>query len=303
VPGTTQDVVTVGDQWTLTVPAGGASARLQGPRPVVIRAADHSTITDAFLGSTHALVVSEDRLAADPDRAVLVDLASGRTRTLDGRSTPPTSVGGTWALGPDTLAHATAGKAGEYCVTWLALGTLRPEGRYCVPPRNGLSRASITDDGATLMRFDAHRPSCRTLLMRTGSRIAPLPGVAACHGWDSALLPGGAVWSVIPKERRVEVAHVFAHTAAGWFDLGRGTSGSLAVCAGAAYFVRDPATRQDPATLLRWDPATATLSTVFASKGRGNAFLSPPRCGGDHLTVTAFSAAGDQQVTAAVGAP
>ena len=108
---------------------------------------------------------------------------------------------------------------------------------------------------------------------------------------------------MIPKERRVEVAHVFAHTSSGWFDLGRGTSGSLVACAGAAYFVRDPATRQDPATLLRWDPAAATLSTVFASKGRGNAFLSPPRCGGDHLTVTAFSSAGDQQVTAAVGAP
>ena len=108
---------------------------------------------------------------------------------------------------------------------------------------------------------------------------------------------------MIPRERRIEAAHFYAHSSHGWYDLGPGTSGSLVACAGAAYFVRDPATRHDPARLLRWDPATDTLTTVFASKGRGNAFLSPPRCGGDHLTVTALSSAGDQQVTATVGAP
>jgi hypothetical protein len=108
---------------------------------------------------------------------------------------------------------------------------------------------------------------------------------------------------VVPKERRVEAAHFYSHTDAGWFDLGPGTSGSLVACAGAAYFVRDPATKRDRATLLRWDPVAGSLSTAFASAGRGNAFLSPPRCGGDHLTVTAFSAAGDEQVTAPVRAP
>src|SRR4051812_150732 len=106
VPGSTENVVTVGDGWTLTVPNGGDSARLQGPKPFTIRAAEHSSITDAFLDDTHALVVDEDRLAADPDRAVLVDLASGRKTTLNGRSDPPTVVGGTWALGPDSLVHA-----------------------------------------------------------------------------------------------------------------------------------------------------------------------------------------------------
>ena len=248
-------------------------------------------------------MVSEDKLAQTPDRATLVDLATGRTRRLDGTSTPPTSVGGTWALGPDTLAHATAGPQRSYCVTWLSLDTLRRAGATCVPPRNGLSRAAITPDGATLMRFDAHHPSCRTLLLRTGATTSPLPGVTDCKGWDSAAMPGGAVWSVIPKERRIEAAHFFAHTATGWYDLGPGASGSLVACAGAAYFARDPASNHDPATLLRWDPRSSTLSVVFASQGRGSAFLSAPRCGGDHLTVTAFSSAGDQQVTAAVSAP
>ncbi len=303
VPGSTRDEVTVSGDWTLTVPSDGDSARLAGPHSRTIAAGTHSSISDAFLDGTHALVVSEDDLARTPDVATLVDLASGRTTTLDRTSRPPTSVGGTWALGPASLAHATAGPDRRYCVAFLDLDSGRPDGRYCVPPRNGLSRASITDGGTTLMRFDAQRPSCRTLLTRSGARFTPLPGVTPCKGWDSTSVPGGTVWSVVAKERRIEAAHVFSHTSAGWFDLGRGTSGTLVACAGAAYFVRDPATRQDPAALLRWDPAQHALATVFTSTGRGNAFLSPPRCGGDHLTVTAFAAAGDQQVTAAVGAP
>ncbi len=303
VPGSTRDEVTVGGGWTLTVSSGGDSARLEGPHSRTIAAGPHSSISDAFLDGTHALVVSEDDLARTPDVATLVDLASGRPTILDRTSTPPTSVGGTWALGPTSLAHATAGPHGRYCVVFLRLDSGRPDGRTCVPPRNGLSRASITDDGTTLMRFDAQHPSCRTLLTRAGARFTPLPGVTPCKGWDSTSVRGGVVWSVVPKERRVEAAHFLSHTSAGWFDLGRGTSGTLVACAGAAYFVRDPATRKDPAALLRWDPAHHALATVFTSKGHGNAFLSPPRCGSDHLTVTAFSAAGDQQVTAALGAP
>ena len=303
VPGSTRDEVTVGGDWRLTLPSGGDSARLEGPHSRTIAAGPHSSISDAFLDGTHALVVSEDDLARTPDVATLVDLAAGHATTLDRTSDPSTSVGGTWALGPTSLAHATAGPNRRYCVVFLDLDSGRPDGRYCVPPRNGLSRASITDDGTTLMRFDAQHPSCRTLLTRAGARFTPLPGVTPCKGWDSTSVRGGVVWSVVPKERRVEAAHFLSHTSAGWFDLGRGTSGTLVACAGAAYFVRDPATRQDPAALLRWDPAHHALATVFTSKGHGNAFLSPPRCGGDHLTVTAFSAAGDQQVTAALGAP
>jgi hypothetical protein len=301
VPGPTGNTVTVGGAWTLTVVQGGDRARLSGPRPRTFAAGTRSSITDAFLDDTHALVVSEDDLAETPDVATLVDLGSGRARRLDRTTSPPTSVGGTWALGPSLLAHATAGPARSYCVAFVALDTGRTEARTCVPPHHGFSRAALTPDGDTVMRFDAQRPSCRTLLARAGPTFAPLPGVTACKGWDSAALPGGTAWSVIPKERRIEVAHFYAHAADGWYDLGIGTSGSLVACAGAAYFVRDPATRHDPATLLRFDPRDSTLATVFASRGRGNAFLSAPRCGGDHLTVTAFAEAGDQQVTVRLG--
>ena len=52
---------------------------------------------------------------------------------------------------------------------------------------------------------------------------------------------------------------------------------------------------------MRWSPQDSRLSIAYQSKGTGNAFLSPPRCGGTHLTVTAYSQAGDEQVTTSLG--
>jgi hypothetical protein len=109
------------------------------------------------------------------------------------------------------------------------------------------------------------------------------------------------VWSVVPKDRRIEVAHFYAHTDGGWYDLGPGTSGSLVTCAGSAFFTRDPASHHDPATLMRWSPQSSSLTIAYETPGTGNAFLSPPRCGGTHLTVTAYSQAGDEQVTTSLG--
>jgi hypothetical protein len=301
VPGSTADLVTVGDDWTLTVPNGGDSGRLRGRRSMTIPAADHSSIPDAFLDDSHALVVDEDRLAADPDRAVLVDLASGRMTTLDGRSDPPTVVGGTWALGPESLVHATSGAGRRYCLAIVDLSDGSGTTGWCAAPRHGFSRASVTDDGTTLMTFDDHHPSCRTLNTVEGSELTPLPGVTRCKGWDSAVLSGTAVWSEVPKERRIEAAHFYAHTERGWWDLGPGTSGSLVVCAGSAFFTRDPASGTDPARLMRWSPDDDGLTVAYDSKGTGNAFLAPPRCGGTHLTVTAYSQAGDEQVTTSLG--
>jgi hypothetical protein len=312
VPGPTGSLVTVGDGWTLTVMHGGRAARLAGPHPRTIRAGDHASITDAFLDAHHALVVSEDRLAQDADRATLVDLSTGRAGILDDRAKPPTVSGGTWALGPTSLVHATSGPHHRYCLALVDLASGQvTSGRHtpgqtgdtgwCAPPRHGFSQATITADGTTMMTFDAHHPSCRSLNVVHGSRLSPLSGVTRCRGWDSALLGDTTVWSVVPNEHRIEAARFFAHTDTGWYALGRGTSGSLVACAGAAYFTRDPASRTDPATLLRWSPTDAELTVAYSSQATGNAFLSPPRCGGSHLTVTAYSDAGDVQVSADLG--
>jgi len=301
VPGGTKPQVTVGGRWTLTVATGGHSARLAGPHPRTIQAGDHASITDAFLDGDHALVVSEDRLAQDPDVATLVDLGTGRATTLDRSSDPPTVVGGTWALGPRTVVHATSGPHRSYCVATVDLTSGSGSTGWCAEPRHGFSRAAVNGTTTTMMTFDNHHPSCRTVGVVAGTDVTPLPGVTPCKGWDSALTDAGAVWSVVPKERRIEVAHFYAHTATGWYDLGPGTSGSLVTCGGSSYFTRDPGSRTDPATLLRWSPDSARLSVVYATKGTGNAFLAPPRCGGTALTVTSFSQAGDEQVTTPVG--
>jgi hypothetical protein len=148
-----------------------------------------------------------------------------------------------------------------------------------------------------MMTFDDHHPSCRVLNSVAGAVLHPLPGVTRCKGWDSALLDGTTVWSVVPNDHRIDAAHFYAHTDGGWYDLGPGTSGSLVTCDGSAYFTRDPGSRTEPATLLRWSPADASLTVAYATTGTGNAFLSPPRCGGNHLTLTAYTSAGDAQVT------
>jgi len=301
VAGSTKDVVTVGDPWTLTVVAGGRTARLDGPHARTIRAGPHAGITDAFLDDSHALVVSEDRLAEQPDVATVIDLSNGRATTLDRTSRPPTVVGGTWALGPETVVHATSGPHRSYCLATVELASGRGSTGWCAEPRHGFSRAAINARTTTMMTFDDQRPSCRSLGEVSGADLTPLPGVTPCKGWDSSVTEAGAVWSVVPKERRIEVAHFYAHTAGGWYDLGPGTSGSLVTCGGSSYFTRDPGSRSDPATLLRWTPATAELSVVYESKGTGNAFLAPPRCGGSQLTVTSYSQAGDEQVTTPVG--
>lgn len=301
VKGSTNALVTTGDGWTLTIVPGAREAVLRGPRPLTVSAVAGFSITDAFLSDTHALVVQEDRQASRADRAVLVDLASGRQTTLDGRSDPPTVVGGTWALGPKTLLHATSGDQRRYCLATVDLADGSGSTGWCAEPRHGFRGAVLTDSGTSMLTFDDHHPSCRTVVQVSGSDLTPFPGVPECKGWDGAILDGTTVWSVVRNEHRIESARFYAHTDAGWYDLGPGTTGSLVTCAGNAYFTRDPAGRGDPATVMRWSPADHILSVAYESKATGHAFLSPLRCGGTHLTVTAYSQAGDEQVTASLG--
>ena len=104
----------------------------------------------------------------------------------------------------------------------------------------------------------------------------------------------------MPRANRIEEARFHARAEDSWFDLGPGTSGSLTWCAGAAYFVRDPQRDGDPARLLRWAPGEP-LTVAYETEGRGPAFLSAPRCGGDAISLSVLAESGDVQVTAAVG--
>ena len=301
VPGSVETTVVRGGPWSLSFPPDGHAARLQGPGATTIQAPERYRVTDAFLDSTHAVVVSQDSLEQRPAVADVVDLATGEQSRVDGRSDVPTTTGGTWALGEGLLLHASIGPARAYCLATVELASGRSQADWCAPKRHGFTSARITPAGTALMTFDDQQPSCRTVAAVEGASLTPFPGLPDCTAWEGLVLPDdGAVWSTIPSERRIEEARFHARIGDGYFDLGAGTSGTLTWCGGAAYFVRDPQADDDRARLLRWSPGGA-LDIVYESEGRGQAFLSEPRCGGDQITVTAFARSGDEQVTAPTG--
>lgn len=298
VPGPVRNTVTRSSEWTLTVRGNGAGWSLDGPTGSTGGEQSGWRVSDALLDQDWAVLVLQERTESQPSRAEVTELATGDTFTVDGSSDVPTTNGGTWALGDGRLLHATIGPGGSYCVAAVELATRESSLGWCAPKRHGFNGARIAPGGDSVLSFDAGRPSCRTLVALDGTEAVPFEGVDECVAWDGLRTGDGAVWSTIPDERRIEEAHFFASAAGERVDLGPGTAGSLVWCAGAAYFTRDPELDGDPATLVRWSP-TDGPDVVYESPG-GRAFLSQPRCGGDHLTITAAAEAGDEQVTAAL---
>ncbi|WP_167305902.1 hypothetical protein [Nocardioides euryhalodurans] len=294
VAGPVEDLVTVSGPWTLTQGEDGSSAELSGPDPRTVGAPAGFRITDTLIDGEYAVVVAGHEQETKPGIATVVELATGDVTRIDGSSDPATTNGGSWALGSGLLTHATVRK-GDYCLAVVDLVAGSSRLGPCAPPRSGFNNVTTTAAGTSAMTFDSGRPSCRTLNRVEGASFVPLAGVTDCVGWDSAVTEVAQVWSEIPDERRIEVAEFFTDDGNGTVELGPGTSGTLTWCGDAAYFVRDPQRDSDPARLVRVLDGEAEV--VYESPGTGRAFLSAPRCGGTDLTLTAFSAAGDEQVT------
>lgn len=298
VPGSVDTLVTRGGDWSLSIDETGTRAILDGPNRITIPAGERRRISDTLLNDSYAVVVSQDDLEERPSTATVTTLATGEQFVLDGESAEPTVNGGTWALGDDTLLHATTERSGPYCLASVDLEDQESEIAWCAPERHGFTDARVTPAAETLLTFDDGQPSCRTLVTLDDGRATPWTEAAECTGWDLARTDDGAIWSEIPKERRIEEAHFHAVHDEGSFDLGPGTSGSLTWCGDAAYFTRDPQGKGVPARLMRWDAGTLT---VAYEAPRGDGFLSEPRCGGSDITVTALTQGGDEQVTAPLG--
>lgn len=296
VEGPVRDSVTRNADWTLTVIGNGRGWSLDGPTASSGTGASDWKVSDALLDDSWAVVVLQDPTEAQPSRAEVTDLKTGDTFTIDGDSDVPTTNGGTWALGGGRLMHATIGPGRAYCVAAVNLFTQESTLSWCAPKRTGFTGGQHGPGGASVLSFDAGRPSCRTLIAITGTTGTPFDGVEECTAWDGLLTEDGQVWSVIPDEKRIEQAHFHATAGGEEADLGPGVAGSLTWCGDAAWFTRDPQTEGDPAALMRWSAADG-LSVAYESPG-GRAFLSEPRCGGDQITVTALAEGGDEQVTA-----
>ncbi len=306
VPGSTDALVTVAGDWTLTVATDGTRARLAGPRPTTVRAGAGRRISDAFLDEAYALVVAQDRREERPSVATAIDLATGDTRVLDGDGPVGTSSGGTWALGPGTAFYATIGIPAQpraYCLVSSDLPSGATLATWCAPKRQGFTNARIGADGElSMMTFDDSRPSCRTVLSMDGVTVGggeptPYDGPTECQAWEGVGLGAARVWTEVPDERRIEEARAYAGTADGVTELGEATSGSLLACGDAAYFSRD-AGDGDPGQVLRWQPDDGLQVVYRAPEATEGFIVAPLRCGGDHLTLTALTPAGDEQVSA-----
>ncbi|HET8962000.1 MAG TPA: hypothetical protein VFN12_16295 [Nocardioides sp.] len=302
VPQPATSTVTRGGPWTLTVNESSTLATFEGKRwRARFVGSERQRVSDAMIRGDWGVVVFQDEQETRPAEAHVVRLGAQSGRfTVDGSSDVPTTTGGTWALGEGTLVHATIGPRASYCLATVDLGTRASERTWCAERRHGYNGAQITPAGTSLMTFDDQQPSCRTVAQVSGHDLDPFEGVEDCLGWEGVLTGDGAVWSVVPKQTRVEAAHYYARDGDEYFDLGPGTSGTLVWCAGSAYFAQDPLRDGDPARLLRWT-ADRALEVVYETQGRGPAFLTEPRCGGDQVTVTALGKSGDEQVTAEVG--
>jgi hypothetical protein len=300
VPGPVEEDVTRSSTFTVTVTADNTTARIAGAQTLELGAGGRVQISTVLVDQQRVVVVMEDERAERGDEATIVD-TSGGTAVLDASSSPPTTVGGTWAMGRETVVHATVPDDGDYCLATVSLESGQGDSPWCAQERHGFRGAVISDAGLSVMSFDDRRPaSCATLLAIDGADATPFEGVTECRGWDAARLDDGAVWSEVPKPNRQEDADFHARVGDTTYDLGPGTTGSLVWCGGAAYFVRDPQADADPARLLRFSP-DGTLAVVYESASQGNAFLSVPRCGGDAITLTSYGDQGDEQVTADLG--
>ena len=299
VPGTVDDEVTASGAWTMRRLESGDRVELDGPRALTIDAPRDFRITDALIDGEYAVVVAEHERAEQPNQATVVELATGDRTVLDGGSAVPTTVGGTWALGSGLLVHATT-SGRDYCLATVDLLSGQSRRGPCVPPRHGVTNATVSPGGVTVMTFDDSRPSCRPLRRVVGTELEPIGGVEECRGWEAVTTETAALWGVVADERRVEASTLFADAGSGPVQVGPVTTGTLTWCGDAAYVVRDPQRDTDPARLLRV-ATDGTVEVVYESPGAGRAFLSAPRCGGTDLTVTAYTDEGDEQVTAPLG--
>ncbi|MGH3336028.1 MAG: hypothetical protein ACRDOZ_09435 [Nocardioides sp.] len=303
IPGPPTTTVTRSGPWTLTVNEGGTRATVEGGNwRARFVGGGRQRISDGLIAGEWAVIVVQDEQETRPAVANVVHLGTQTGRfTVDGSSTVPTTTGGTWALGEGMLVHPTLGPGGSYCLATVDLEKQASERTWCAEKRHGFNGARITPEGTSLMTFDDHQPSCRTVVRVAGDDVAPFEGVEDCLGWEGVLTADGAVWSVVPKATRIEAAHYYARAGDEYFDLGPGTSGTLVWCGDdAAYFAQDPLRDGDPARLLRWTTDRA-LEVVYETRGRGPAFLTEPRCGDDRITVTAIGESGDEQVSAPLG--
>lgn len=300
LPGDGADTAMTNGTWTLTTGKDGDWWRLEHVDSAGSAPGGHPPaglkVVDAELDDDWAVVVYGDEDGAKQQRAVITSLTNGKVSTLDKSGDLPPSTDGSWALDGATLWHATD-HAGGYCLAATDLGSMTSTLSWCAPPRQGFTNIVAAGGQTSMMTFDDHQPSCRTVVTVSGTKTTPYADVPACKGTQGAVLGSGStasrVWSMVPNEHRYQQVHVYASTPSGVTDLGLGVNSTLTVCGSAAYWARDRS-GSTPAALMRWDGSQ--LSVAYASKG----FLGQPLCAGHVLSIVDSTDNGDRQLSAPV---
>lgn len=275
----------------LDVAPSGASYTLGGRRTTV---PSGDRVSDAMLDDRWAVVVEQDKLMSHPERATVTDLRTHHSWTLDGAGALPTTTGGAWTLTGNTAVYATVHR-GHFCAASVDLATRASALGWCAPARHGWNAPILGGGGLTILTFDDHHPSCRTL--ETTLAGDPFRQATPCKATAGAVVGTSAVWLEVHNESQYEVSDVRVAAAGGVRDLGPADTGSLLVCGRDAYWAVDAQQRNGRAQLRRWDGTS--VSTVYQSKP-GQAFMAQPVCAGSVLTVTSFSTSGNELVAAHV---
>lgn len=265
----------------------------------ILQFSKNERVTDLLIDDAFAVVVTQDPTEQKPGGALVFDLATDTNFSVGSQSNPPTTNGGTWALGEGTLFHATYGARNAYCLAEVDLASEKGAIAWCAGKNEGFNDARITPSGLTVLSFKLGKDGCRTPVSITEGEATPIADVTECIGWDSLVTPQGNIWSETTDLNRVEEASFFATGPDGQKqELAVGDTGSLTWCGTSAYFTQQPQQDGDPARMYRWT-SDGELEIVYETPGAPG-FISEPRCGGSRITISAKSEGGDEQVSAPV---
>lgn len=268
-----------------------------------LRAGQGWAFDEVLMTGRYLVAVAEDDLEEADARATVLNVRTGRQRTLNVMDVAPLTHGGSWAGHDGTVVYPTR-EGSRYCIAAADLRSERGSAVACAPPRNGLNSFAVSPAGIGFLSFDDQRPiSCRTANVaprdRTGyTAPASVTEPERCAAWDVVPLPGGAVlWSHVPDEERIERAIFFVRETTGQVHrLGPGVTGSVVWCGNAAWFSRDEENGR-PATLLRWT-RDQELQRVYQAPRDHAGSITAPRCAGAAITVTVWGENTFLQVTA-----
>src|SRR5262249_1907302 len=144
-PGSVANTVTTNGTWFLTIESSGQAYRLHGPTTSFGTGEEGTRIPNAPLDPARA---GGGRQAAGGGPAggagEVTELGKGEEFTIGSDADVPTVPGGTWALGGDTLLHATTGSGGTFCLAAVDLDSRESAVSWCAAGKQGFKAAHVT---------------------------------------------------------------------------------------------------------------------------------------------------------------